>query len=210
MSDGTVDPVIERARRALRQEEPADAERVDALMRGVRARPLPRRAPTGWLRRRLDVSITPLAAAALLLVVAGVGGIAGVAAHRLDGAPRGEGAPVAGTVFQRTAPAAPTAANAGVPPSGDAVVLVHFAMVAPDARQVALVGDFNGWSPTVTPLRRAPASGAWWVEVPLRAGRYTYAFLLDGRLWVPDPAAPLAPEDGFGRRNSVVVVASAS
>ena len=46
---------------------------VDALMRGVRARPLPRRAPTGWLRRRLDVSITPLAAAALLLVVAGVG-----------------------------------------------------------------------------------------------------------------------------------------
>jgi hypothetical protein len=206
MSDGTVDPVIERARRALRQEEPADAERVDALMRGVRARPLPRRAPTGWLRRRLDVSITPLAAAALLLVVAGVGGIAGVAAHRLDGAPRGEGAPVAGTVFQRTAAPATT----GAPPSGDAVVLVHFAMVAPDARQVALVGDFNGWSPTVTPLRRAPASGAWWVEVPLRAGRYTYAFLLDGRLWVPDPAAPLAPEDGFGRRNSVVVVASAS
>ena len=46
--------------------------------------------------------------------------------------------------------------------------------------------------------------------MPLRAGRYTYAFLLDGRLWVPDPTAPLAPEDGFGRRNSVVVVASAS
>jgi 1,4-alpha-glucan branching enzyme len=101
---------------------------------------------------------------------------------------------------------APAAAGAAAAAAG--TVVVHFAMVAPDAREVALVGDFNGWSPSVTPLRRATANGTWWVAVPLRAGRYTYAFLLDGRLWVPDPAAPLAPEDGFGRRNSVVVVTS--
>lgn len=205
MSDGTVDPVLERARRALRQEEPADPARVDALMRGVRARPLPRRAPTGWLRRRLDVSITPLAAAALLLVVVGVGGMAGVAAHRLDGAPRGEGAPVAGTVFQRTAQAAPTAANAGAPPSGDAVVLVHFAMVAPDARQVALVGDFNGWSPTATSLVPT-GNDVWTATVPLTPGRHAYGFVVDDTLWVRDPRAELVRDPDYGRDHSVVVV----
>lgn len=206
MSDGTVDPVIERARLALRRDEPADPGSVDGLMRGVRARPIPRRAPArGWLRRRLDLSLTPLAAAALLLMVAGAGGLAGLAVSQSRGASRRAGVPADGPVSREPARTA-AATTPGAPRAGDAVVLVHFAMVAPDAQQVALVGDFNGWSPTVTPLRRAP--GAWWVEVPLRAGRYTYAFLLDGRLWVPDPAAPLAPEDGFGRRNSVVVVAA--
>jgi hypothetical protein len=33
-----------------------------------------------------------------------------------------------------------------------------------------------------------------------------YAFIVDGDRWVADPAAPMAPEDGFGIRNSVIVV----
>jgi hypothetical protein len=44
------------------------------------------------------------------------------------------------------------------------------------------------------------------VSVPLVRGRHVYAFVVDGSHWVADPAAPLAAEEGFGFRNSVVVV----
>ena len=49
---------------------------------------------------------------------------------------------------------------------------------------VAIAGMFSG--------------GAWAAAIPVPEGRYAYAFVIDGRTWVPDPKAPLAPDDGFG------------
>jgi transposase InsO family protein len=85
------------------------------------------------------------------------------------------------------------------------VRIVRFVLAAPRASRVTVVGDFNDWDPGATPMRRRTA-GAWVASIPLPPGRHVYAFIVDGDRWVPDPAAPLAPEDGFGIRNSVIVV----
>src|SRR5690349_8135010 len=74
----------------------------------------------------------------------------------------------------------------------DGRVPVRFAFET-TAQRVSVVGDFNGWDPDATPMRRAGAPQRWEVETRLEAGRSEYAFVLDGRLWVPDPNAPLAP-----------------
>ena len=99
--------------------------------------------------------------------------------------------------------ASPLAAAAG-PES----VYVRFIFVAPNARRVALAGTFNGWDPAAAPLARAGADGLWTVTVALSVGQHQYAFVVDGRRWVSDPAAP-AVDDGFGRKNSVVSVSGA-
>jgi hypothetical protein len=45
----------------------------------------------------------------------------------------------------------------------------------------------------------------WSTTLALPVGQHQYAFVVDGRRWVADPAAP-AVDDGFGRRNSVLAV----
>ena len=85
---------------------------------------------------------------------------------------------------------------------------VEFVFVAPGARNVSVVGDFNGWDANATPMRRTDGRTTWSVAVPLAAGRHVYAFVVDGNAWVADPQAPIAPEQWFGQRNSVVVVAA--
>jgi hypothetical protein len=97
------------------------------------------------------------------------------------------------------------AAAPGVLLARHGATLVQFVLVAPDARRVALVGDFNDWDPAATPLR-ASAGGAWSAAVQLTPGRHRYAFVVDGDRWLADPAAPPAPDDDFGSPGSVVTV----
>jgi hypothetical protein len=88
-----------------------------------------------------------------------------------------------------------------VPRAGRPLVLrVH----APDARTVALVGDFNGWEPAAAPMRRA-GDGWWEATVTLAAGTWSYAFLVDGA-WTLPPDVAVTEDDGFGGRNAVLVV----
>jgi Carbohydrate-binding module 48 (Isoamylase N-terminal domain) len=84
--------------------------------------------------------------------------------------------------------------------------MVQFALAAPGASQVMLVGDFNGWDVRATPLQPVGAAGVWAVEVPLTQGRHEYAFVVDGREWRPDPTAPRAPANEYGPPNSVLTV----
>ena len=83
---------------------------------------------------------------------------------------------------------------------------VEFVLIAPGASHVSLVGDFNAWSTTATPLRATEHTGVWSVTVPLPAGRHEYAFIVDGERWLPDPNAPRAQQSDFGPPNSVVTV----
>jgi hypothetical protein len=83
---------------------------------------------------------------------------------------------------------------------------VDFTLIAPSARSVALVGDFNGWDLRATPLTRVHESGLWAVVLPVEPGRHLYGFVVDGRRWVCDPAASLSDDGAFGQRNSVLVV----
>lgn len=105
---------------------------------------------------------------------------------------------LAGAALERRAATPPTAAIEAQ--------MVHFAVVAPRASRVAVVGDFNGWDPIATPMRRLPSGATWTAAIAVPEGRYAYAFVIDGRTWMPDPTAPLAPGDGFGHESSVLVV----
>ena len=72
-----------------------------------------------------------------------------------------------------------------------------------NARAVAIVGDFNGWNQSATPMART--DGTWSAKVPLAPGRHVYAFVVDGKKWVVDPLAPRVPDDGYGPANAVVI-----
>jgi 1,4-alpha-glucan branching enzyme len=91
---------------------------------------------------------------------------------------------------------------------GTAGEVTQFVLVAPNAKSVALVGDFNDWNLSATQLARQAGDGIWWVTVSLPPGRYRYAFVVDGSGWRSDPNAPSA-EDEFGRPNSVVTIGGA-
>lgn len=86
--------------------------------------------------------------------------------------------------------------------------LVQFRAVAAHAQSVVVVGDFNSWDASANPMSLDSVSRTWVTRISLPEGRYLYAFVADGARWFPDPNAPLAPEDDFSRRNSVLVVNS--
>ncbi|MBW8772332.1 MAG: isoamylase early set domain-containing protein [Gemmatimonadetes bacterium] len=100
--------------------------------------------------------------------------------------------------------------ESGRPPARtavDSLVPVRFVLVT-KASHVSVVGDFNGWDPDATPMTRADSDELWEVNARMGVGRVEYAFVVDGRTWIPDPNAPLAPENEFGARNSVLTVRS--
>ncbi|HEU4564292.1 MAG TPA: isoamylase early set domain-containing protein, partial [Gemmatimonadaceae bacterium] len=151
-----------------------------------------------WLVEPRPITISPVlavAAVAGLVFLAVLGG----ERDRAATTPRHE----------RVAAAAPVRAGEVRQAGGgaDDRQVVHFVFIAPSASSVAIVGDFNDWSVTATPMHRAAEGGAWSVAIPLRPGRYSYSFIVDGREWKADPLAPPAPHDDFGKPNSAVTVA---
>lgn len=83
---------------------------------------------------------------------------------------------------------------------------VQLSLYSPQAHSVSLIGDFNGWG-SKEEIKLAPSGkGMWTVTLPLPAGRYQYAFLVDGQRWVTDPQAEQHVNDDFGRRNAVVTI----
>jgi hypothetical protein len=180
--DDVLKSVAEELRRPLRIDAVLfDARVMDEVHRG-----------SGGIRERLarltrprTVRVSPLVALAATLVFAvAIGaGVLALQSSRVR-------APVSDVVAH---------AEAGSP-------LVQFGFVAPNASSVALVGDFNDWDPRATPLRAASKGGVWSVEVPIQPGRHLYAFVVDGTVWRPDPAAPQAASEDYGEPNSALTV----
>lgn len=81
-----------------------------------------------------------------------------------------------------------------------------FSVSAPAAKSVALVGSFNGWSPTSHPMKAVGSNGLWSVVVPLREGEHAFMYLVDGTFWMVPPLAEDLVTDGFGNINGIVVV----
>jgi hypothetical protein len=73
-------------------------------------------------------------------------------------------------------------------------------------QSVHLSGTFNAWSDPGTPLVRDLAGDAWKLSMQLAAGSYEYKFVLDGTIWISDPANPNTQNDTFGGVNSVLTV----
>ncbi|MFQ5991620.1 MAG: hypothetical protein ACE5NA_04200 [Nitrospiraceae bacterium] len=89
-----------------------------------------------------------------------------------------------------------------------AQILVRLMLIQPQAKSVAVAGDFNGWMPDRTPLRMT-TDGVWTVTIQVKPGRYRYMFVVDGKEWVTDPLAVEYSMDGFGDRNAVLDVDTA-
>jgi hypothetical protein len=188
MRDETLERVVSELRRPLR---------VNAALFDARVMDEVLRAPSGArerfesLLRPRTIRVSPLVAlaAGMLFAVSIAGSILYVLPSRGRIAPS---APVTPGEVVRAASGSP---------------IVQFGFVAPHASSVALVGDFNNWDPKATPLRAASTGGVWSVEVPIQPGRHLYAFVVDGTMWRPDPAAPPATGEDFGEPNSALTVA---
>lgn len=186
--DELIERAIETLREPVRMNAALDARVMAEIARAPDRGRDPRwRAAVSWFVRRPAVRLSPLttlAVAAGIVLVTLVG--------RAWMAPAGD---------------APTTAMAALAtPAAVAAPAVQFVVVVREASSVALVGDFNDWDDTATPMAPVAGNGVWTVTVPLAAGRYRYSFLVDGLTWLPDPAAPRALDDDFGRPNSVVTV----
>jgi 1,4-alpha-glucan branching enzyme len=53
---------------------------------------------------------------------------------------------------------------------------VHFAVWAPNATRVSVVGDFNGWDGRIHPMRLLGASGIWEIFIPAATVGHRYKF----------------------------------
>jgi hypothetical protein len=94
------------------------------------------------------------------------------------------------------------AANA---PNEVRAVPVPITFDAAGAKSVSIVGDFNDWDSTASPLTRFGANGPWTATVKVMPGRHLYAFMVDGKL-VIDPRAPHTRDLDFGGDASVLMV----
>ena len=186
--DPYVQWIVTEARRPVAL-DPAVRER---LMEAVRLEPVPRHRPFAWLTEPRQFALRPIASMALAAGLVGLGVAIGLLTNR-DGR-------------QSTEQVLPVADGNRQLPDSLASRAVKFVLVAPEAGRVSLVGDFNQWDPAATPLVRDEKNGTWSAFVTLVPGMHTYSFVLDGRHFVSDPAAPMAPDDGYGHRSSVVFV----
>ena len=186
------DPVIERVAAELLRHAAPGADFDARVMAGVRRSP-PSAVVSAWswLREPRTVAVSPLGGLAL------AAGLAALVVGTWLWGP-GAGSPASSST---------SLASAREPLASGSVT---FVLLAPGARTVALAGDFNDWDPVRTPLAREASGGLWTVELPLAPGRYTYSFVVDGRRFVSDPAAPRAVGDDFGTPTSVVTVGATS
>jgi hypothetical protein len=84
---------------------------------------------------------------------------------------------------------------------------VQFVLVAPRARKVQVVGDFNDWDASHEEFRAEHrGGGVWSVTAAVPEGHHRYSFVVDDSLWVADPTAPRVIDDNYGMPNSALVV----
>lgn len=185
-----MDRVAAELRRPVRVGNEFDSKVMDAV------RAMPRHRFSAWSRamRPRTITISPLlsgVAAALVLAVAlsighviGASRTARAASRRLDAAADRGGASTSG---KRRA--------------------VQFVLVAPTARKVQVVGDFNDWDASHEEFRaQHRGGGVWSVTAAVPEGHHRYSFVVDDSLWVSDPTAPRVLDDDFGMPNSALVV----
>jgi hypothetical protein len=190
-SDRGDDAFVRAIAKPLRTPETLDASFEARVMSAVHAERRQRRTTVLWSPRwwtsPQTMTVTPLGGLALA---------AGLAAVLLVG---------------RTTLRSPTNRTEPVIASAPATIhVVRFVVTDPAARSVSLVGDFNSWDKSATPLSATGIPGVWSVSLPLQAGRHEYAFIIRGggrERWVADPFT-LPIRDELGTETSVITVSS--
>lgn len=187
------DPKMKDIARLLRADAPISASFDARVMDAVRAMPRHRRFGL-WSKlttpRRQTVTVTPLSWG---LLAAGVGLLAVLgAAHAFVDVNRA---------------AKPLVAALSAPKKADPPQRVQFVLVAPDAKKVAVVGDFNGWDASHAQYQaQHRGGGVWSVTAPIPVGHHRYSFVVDDSVWVVDPSAPRVIDNDYGVANSTLLV----
>lgn len=186
-----------RVARALRCDVPLGSD--ERARRGVmdrvrmvpvEGRPVRRHAdPRGRLSRYSILGLT---------IAAGVGGITTLPVVAADS--RGGGPALSPVVIGDTV----------VSTLRDTLRLVRLIFEAPDARRVAVAGDFNRWDADATPLVQDERTRRWSVTLALRDGEHRYAFVVDGTRWVTDPRAERSAHGENGRIYSLLNLSRAT
>ena len=83
---------------------------------------------------------------------------------------------------------------------------VNFELLAPEAKQVSLTGDFNNWGEGAVAMKK-DKEGVWKTNQTLSPGRYEYKFIVDDEWWT-DPQNSDTAYNDFGEQNSVKEVAA--
>src|SRR5262245_24548780 len=83
----------------------------------------------------------------------------------------------------------------------------HFAVWAPDAEYVSVVGEFNGWDKSAHPLRPRSRSGIWYGFIPGigRGAVYKYHVVSRYRSYRVDKSDPFAFTNELPPRTASVV-----
>lgn len=180
--------VVAELRRPVRFDEEFDRNVMSAI------RSLPRHRYRAWTRvlRPRTITIRPLisgiAAALLLAVTLSLG-------HAI-GTRRASIASGSGDTTDRVGSVRARPKHA-----------VQFVLVAPTARKVQVVGDFNDWDASHAEYSaQHRGGGVWSVTAAVPEGHHRYSFVVDDSVWVSDPTAPRLLDDDFGMPNSALVV----
>jgi len=83
---------------------------------------------------------------------------------------------------------------------------VVFSVFAPEAKEVYVAGDFNGWKLDAD-SRMINNNGNWTRRMNLDSGRYHYRFIIDGK-WIEDFNNPKREMNPFGELNSLLEIDS--
>lgn len=188
--DNWMEEVAAELRRPVRLDEEFDAKVMSAV------RSMPRHRFGTWARalRPRTITISPvvsgIAATLLLAVALSVGHVVGSWRVSRQASSR--------TEFAADRTGAPRATRKRS---------VQFVLVAPTARKVQVVGDFNDWDRSHQEFSaQHRGGGVWSVTAPVPEGHHRYSFVVDDSLWVTDPTAPRVLDDDFGLPNSALVV----
>jgi chromosome partitioning protein len=84
---------------------------------------------------------------------------------------------------------------------------ITFALEAPEAEHVLLLGDFNEWTPDGSEM--APIGGIWTKVIKLAPGRYRYRYVVDGQ-WQTDPSNAAVEPNPYGGHDSILVMDDAT
>ena len=127
--------------------------------------------------------------------------LAGCAGGWRGGAPPAEWAAGAGATSAPISVGTPASGATGTHATADGAVFVWKG----EGNSVNVAGEFNAWSTSADALQKQP-DGSWLLAKKLAPGRFGYKFVIDGGNWKPDPGAAEGVDDGFGGKNSLVVV----
>jgi predicted carbohydrate-binding protein with CBM48 len=198
MTDHESDPVVHRAVEELRRLPALDqaaVQRVAAAAAAARLTPADEDVSVSARPRvRLWMSVGLAAAAAIV----------GFVARDLIPS-RSSAVPTVAEVPLPPVSPAPVVAAAATP---NAAVLVpqQFVLENATARRVVVVGDFNNWNPSATPMSRSTDGRLWSAIVPMSPGRHVYGFMVNDSIFTLDPRTATARDPDFGTTASVLMV----